>query len=122
MNSSKKIQELKDISNKHKEALEKDISFAVEKSKKVAFRVVLIGGSLALAWVVTRSLLGEKTANKANKPTNLAKPSRFANTRNFILSQLMTFLLSLAKEKLTDYLQEINSIHVDTEHTERKKS
>lgn len=122
MGTEAQIERLKEASNKHKEALHADISFAVEQTKKVALRVVLLGGGLALALIIVRAFLKqEKTGVTSGKIDN-RKPSRLIKMRDFVLEEVTTFLLALAKEKLIAYLQEINSSHVDTEHTERAKS
>ena len=122
MGTEAQIERLKEASNRHKEALHADISFAVEQTKKVALRVVLLGGGLALAFIIVRALLKQEKTGVIPGKIDKKKPSRLIQMRNFVLEEVTTFLLALAKEKLIAYLQEINSSHVDTEHTERAES
>ena len=116
MNAEEEIAKLKQESNQHEQALKEEITHWVDKSKSLVTKILLIGGGLTLAYIMARTLL-----DKNDKPNNNKKnhqSSTFIEIRNFILTELATFLLSIAKEKLLEHLKETKEeTNVDTRDT-----
>ena len=110
MSSEAELKQLKEVSDKHKMALQADLSNALEESKRLIMKILIIGGGLALALVIVRAVLKQKEPGKSDNSAN-----RYAQIRNFVLTGVTTFLLSLAKEKLIEYLQQTDAAHVNTE-------
>ena len=111
MDENQVIEKLKEESEAHKRALQSELSGIVNRSKKVALRVVLIGGGLALAYLISKRFLGDSKKT----PSKESELPVFSMMKGFILRELSVFLLGLAKERLVNYLdqtktdEEINS-------------
>jgi hypothetical protein len=114
---------LMDEAKKHKEALSGDVRAVSERTDTIIKNALLIGGALALTYVVVRSLSGGKSKKKKSRTVKLVAQAPQGATSNGVgeeeeeqsdslLSQIGTkianeatvLLLSLAKEKLAEYL------------------
>lgn len=117
-------------SAKHREDLEGDVRLISEKTQKIVTNALIIGGSLALAYVLVRQFSGTSKKKKKSKQAAVqvikAAPVKAVaeadddddeedtsvGTSMNVLSQVGTqlasqasaMLLALAKEKLTEYL------------------
>ncbi len=119
MNSDQEIAKLRRVSDQHKQAIKTEFEELVGRSKKLAIRILIIGGGLALAYTIARIFLDPDDEKGSRDETGKKKVSAFAEVRNFVMAELAAFLLSLAKEKLTEYLNEVKTeTHVHTESTE----
>ena len=115
MDTGQEIEKLKIVSDQHKRAIETEFQDLIEQSKKIAVRILLIGGSLALVYLLVKAFVKEEAGETPIKPRGGNASSTFSEVRNFVLAELATFLLTLAKEKLTKYLEETKpGIHADT--------
>jgi len=114
---------LMDEASKHKEKLTDEVRVISERSEKIITNALIIGGALALTYVIVRQFSGSKSKKKKSKSIKLVTqaPAETASSQeseeeidgNSILAQIGTkianeatvFLLNLAKEKLNEYLQ-----------------
>jgi len=114
---------LMDEAKKHKEKLTDEVQLVSERAEKIITNALIIGGALALTYIIVRQFSGSKSKKKKSKsiklvtqaPTETATAQEDEETSdgNSILSQIGTkianeatvFLLNLAKEKLNEYLQ-----------------
>ena len=110
------IAKLKMASDQHKRAIEAEFKDLADQSKKIAMRILLIGGGLALAYLVVKALWGGQDKEKPAIREKVKTSSVFSEIRDFILAELATFLLSFAKEKLEEYLEEIKPGTHDITH------
>jgi hypothetical protein len=109
-------------SAQYREDLEDEAKMISDRTEKIIKNAVIIGGSLALAYFLYNQLSGSKKKKvKAKKVASLQsavdemveEEEDDASSPNRILSQIGTalvsqasvFLLSMAKEKLAEYLQ-----------------
>ena len=108
-------------SERHKKALEKEVNELSKKSEKMLTNALIIGGSLALTYVAIRSFSGgKKKKKKKNKSKNQSaeavatteehdleneSPSMISQVGTQILNQATLLLISMAKDKLAEYLQ-----------------
>ncbi len=106
MDTGQEIEKLKIVSDQHKRAIETELKDLIEQSKKIVVRILLIGGGLALAYLLVKAFVKGEEPGTSIKPREENTPSTFSEIRNFVLAELATFLLTLAKEKLTEYLEE----------------
>lgn len=108
-------------SAQHREELEQDVQLISERTQRVITNALVIGGALALTYfVVSRfSGSGKKSKSKTRKikvvnaapgnesevETVSAAPGFVSQIGTALASQASVFLLSLAKEKLSEYLE-----------------
>jgi len=108
-------------SAQYREELEDEAKMISDRTEKIIKNAVIIGGSLALAYFLYNQLSGSKKKKaKAKKVASLqsavnevVEEEDDASSPSSILSQIGTalvsqasvFLLSMAKEKLAEYLQ-----------------
>ena len=107
-------------SARYREDLEEEAKEITERTEKLLKNAIVIGGSLALAYFAYKQFSGVKgKKNKVKKTRNAAvevegddneevasSPNRvLSNIGSALISQASVFLLSLAKEKLAEYLQ-----------------
>jgi hypothetical protein len=123
---------LMDEAKKHKEALSGDVRAVSERTDTIIKNALLIGGALALTYVVVRSLSGGKSKKKKSRTVKLVAQAPQGSSSNgsaeeeveqndSLLSQIGTkianeatvLLLSLAKEKLAEYLNSGKEKHED---------
>lgn len=111
-------------SSQYREDLEDEARVISERTEKIIKNALIVGGSLALAYILYNQLSGSK--KKKKPPVKKTKPVQAAaeveeegeleettSTPNKIISQIGTalvsqasvFLLSMAKDKLSEYLQ-----------------
>lgn len=113
-----------------REELESDFKQIADRTEKAIGNALIIGGTLALAYLLVKSLSGtskKKRKGKAAKPvTEVAEtdedessPVMDAVTKigAAIATQASVVLLNLAKEKLIDYLESRVQQHSD-EHSQ----
>ncbi|MBS1544949.1 MAG: hypothetical protein JST14_15035 [Bacteroidetes bacterium] len=114
---------LVESSDRHKRALEKEIGQLTEKTDRVLTNALIIGGSLALTYFIVSSLASRKrkkrkaatiqaAANAGESSSGVlesgeddAAPSFINKLGAKILDQATLMLLSLAREKLAEYLE-----------------
>ena len=111
-----------EASDRHKKALEKEVSEISSKTEKVITNALIIGGALALSYIVVRQLSSKskKKHKKAKKVTasraqvssvandeeeEEESPSMLADIGNKIASQATVILVDIARQKLMEYLE-----------------
>lgn len=121
MDTEEQIEKLRRESNAHEQALKEEVSHWVEGSKGLASKTLLIGGGLALAYLVARKFLVKNDTKKDTSKKD--QPSTYVEVRNFILAEIAAFLLSIAKKRLLEYLKETKEeANVNIRDTERSES
>ena len=114
---------LVESSDRHKRALEKEIGQLTEKTDRVFTNALIIGGSLALTYFIVSGLASRKRkkrkAARAQAATDEGEsstltvesgevdtgPSFINKLGTKIVDQATLMLLSLAREKLAEYLE-----------------
>lgn len=107
-------------SAKHREELEEEVRLISERTEKIIINGLVIGGTLVAAYFIVRQFSGS-SPKKKTKPKTLkvvqanaeevvseeesSGPGIVAQIGTALASQLTIFLLSIAKEKLSEYLQ-----------------
>lgn len=123
---------LMDEAKKHKDAITGDVRAVSERTETIIKNAVIIGGALALTYVLVRSLSGGKSKKKKSRTVKLVAHAPQGVSSNgateeeeeqsdSLLSQIGTkianeatvLLLSLAKEKLAEYLNAGKEKHED---------
>lgn len=109
-----------ETSDRHKRALEKQVSALTQKADKMVTNVLIIGGSLALTYFLISSLSGgKKKKRKLKKAREQAameagveeeekedtSPSVLGQIGTRVLNEASVILLDIAKEKLAEYLE-----------------
>ncbi len=109
-------------SSQYRENLEDEAKVISDRTEKIVTNALIIGGSLALAYFAYKQFSGEsksKSKSKAKKVkvvdavTEVEEEMEETTGPNKIISQIGTalisqasvFLLSMAKDKLSEYLQ-----------------
>ena len=108
MDQDPTIDKLKKESEGYKAALQSEVKGWVEESKNIALKIVLIGGGLALAYLISKQLLGKKKKNGEKSYSEGNGSSVLSDISSFILREVSVFLLAIAKERLLKYLEESN--------------
>jgi hypothetical protein len=115
---------LMDEAKKHQDNLTDEVRMISERTEKIITNAVIIGGALALTYVLVRQFSGGKSKKKKSRAIKIVAqaPNETApaqeeteeeNEGSSLLNQIGTkianeatvFLLNLAKEKLSEYLQ-----------------
>lgn len=107
---------LLETSNRHRQEMEREIKDISEKSEKVLKNALIIGGALALTYIVVTQLSSAKrkkkkskkdrdTENSINEEPADESPTFLSQMGDKALNMATVLLLDLAKEKLSDYLQ-----------------
>ncbi|HRI78593.1 MAG TPA: hypothetical protein PLR06_03580 [Cyclobacteriaceae bacterium] len=107
-------------SDRHKKALEKELGEMKEKTDRMLTNALIIGGTLAVTYFVISSISKRKKKKKKNKIAQAQingteaeneeveeedkGPSVLGQIGTRVLSEATAVLLSLAKEKLAEYL------------------
>lgn len=106
-------------SDRHKRALEKELSEMTQKTDRMLTNALIIGGSLALTYFVISSL-SRKRRKKKNKIVTAAapkegdltvatteddSPSVLGEVGDKIMNQISFLVLDIAKDKLMEYLK-----------------
>lgn len=109
----------------HRELLEEEVKMISERSEKILTRALMIGGTLALTYFLVSSLSGEskKVKSKSRKKVKRGESETEADTFStedeeepreagivsqigaVLLAQATGFLLSIAREKLVEFLE-----------------
>jgi len=107
---------LLETSNRHRQEMEREIKDISEKSEKVLKNALIIGGALALTYIVVNQLSSSKRKKRKQKKDkeidNLVSeepadesPSMLSQMGDKALNMATVLLLDLAKDKLSEYLQ-----------------
>jgi hypothetical protein len=115
-----------ETSERHKRALEKEVSELTEKTDKMLTNALIIGGSLLATYFVVSAFSGgsKKKKRRRKKVVLVAKtpkedsesveeseeeedsgPSFMSEVGNRVMSQASVILLNIAKDKLFEYLE-----------------
>lgn len=110
-----------EASERHKKALEKEVSEISSKTEKVITNALIIGGALALSYIIVRQLSSkskkkQKKAKKVTAPQRQVSndaddeeeeesPSMLADIGNKLASQATVILVDIARQKLMEYLE-----------------
>ena len=112
--------ELLKKSAKHRQELEDEVRLISERTEKIITNALIIGGTLAAAYFIVRQFSGSTTKKKtrpqtlkvvqadSNEPAQVeesSSPGIVAQIGTALASQVTVFLLTMAKEKLSEYLQ-----------------
>lgn len=107
----------------HRELLEEDVKLITEKSEKLITNALIIGGALAVTYLLVSSLSGSSKKKKRKAATlKLVEPRQDIETESdtidepaqagvisqigsVLVAQAAGFLLSVAREKLVEFLQ-----------------
>lgn len=108
-----------ETSDRHKRALEKEVSALTQKADKMVTNALIIGGSLALTYFLISSISSSRKKKKKNKQKAQGKamegdeemseedhnPSILGQIGTRVLNEASVILLDIAKEKLAEYLE-----------------
>jgi len=115
----------------HRELLEEEMKAITEKSEKIITNALIIGGALALTYFVVSSLSGssKKEKSRAKKIKLVAskeddhaqaetiqpeEPGIVSQIGSVLVAQATGLLLSIAREKLVEFLQSQSAKKSDT--------
>src|SRR5262249_32833980 len=101
---------------RHKQEMEREVKDISDRSEKMLKNALVIGGALALTYLVVNQLSSTKVKKKKTKRAKSAdvelveededeSPSVLSQMGDKLVNTATLFLLDLAKEKLSDYLQ-----------------
>jgi hypothetical protein len=104
-----------ETSHRHRQEMERELKDISERTEKVLKNALIIGGALALTYIVVSQLSSKskkKKSKKAEEPTHDEhevadvdeSPSLLSKMGDKALNLGTVLLLDLAKEKLADYL------------------
>ncbi len=106
-----------EASNRHRLEMERGVKDISDRSEKALKNGLIIGGALALTYVVISQLSSSKSKKKKIKRAQATtheiaateedadeSPSLLSKIGDKLVSTATVFLLDLAKEKLSDYL------------------
>jgi len=115
-------EELRKKSEKHRQELEEEVKLISERTEKIITNALIIGGTLAAAYVIMRQFSGSSSRKrkrvvpkiklvKADEETAESEiieepsaPGIVSQIGTALASQATVFLLGIAKEKLMEYL------------------
>jgi hypothetical protein len=103
----------------HRELLEADVKQITERSEQLLTNALVIGGALALTYLLLRGITGssgtgrKSRSRKDKQPisgdgevvVHEEEPGILSHVGNLLAAQAAGFLLSVAREKLVEYLQ-----------------
>ena len=102
-------------SQRHKHEMEREVKDISDHSEKLLKNALIIGGALALTYLVVNQLSSTKskkkkaqkakTANVETEEDSDESPSMLSQMGDKLVNTATLFLLDLAKEKLSEYLQ-----------------
>jgi len=116
-------EELRKKSERHRQELEEDVKLISERTEKIITNALIIGGTLAAAYVIMRQFSGSSSKKRKRvvpkiklvKPNEESAeseiieepsaPSIVSQIGTTLASQATVFLLTIAKEKLMEYLE-----------------
>lgn len=112
---------LMEVSEHHKSEIKREIGSLTDNTKQLVANALLIGGALTLAYFAFAHLRADKEKKKKSKNDEgrdarvdlpaASPPSLFSQVGDAVIAQATLFLLDLAKEKLSDYLQKRKAKH-----------
>ena len=102
-----------------REELEDEVKYISERTEKIVTTALIVGGALALTYFLMSQFSGSKSRKSKSKKTKAAsaaadveeeveepsEPNVMAQIGTALATQATAFLLSIAKEKLSEYLQ-----------------
>lgn len=112
-----------EASERHKRALEKEVGDISDKTQRVLTNALLIGGALALSYVIIRQLSKGKSKKKKAKAAKVTavnnrvsneddeddddsgSPSLLSDIGTKIANQATVILVDIARQKLMEYLE-----------------
>jgi FtsZ-interacting cell division protein ZipA len=116
-----------EASARHKKALEKEVADLSNKTEKVLTNALIIGGALALSYILVRQFSGSKKKKKKHKKArkvtvvqpavstdeddddeeevSVSSPGMLADIGTQIANQATVILVDLARQKLMEYLE-----------------
>jgi hypothetical protein len=123
------LKKLLETSERHKRELEKEVKQVSERTEKVLKNALIIGGALALTYLLVSQLGGGKKKKKAAKikfqaapaPANIdaaeevdETPSPFATIGAKVADAATVMLLDMAKDALTEFLKNRKKENADS--------
>ena len=116
---------LLETSSRHRQEMEREIKDISQKTEKVLKNTLIIGGALALTYIVVSQLSSSKSKKRKSKKDKEAEnsldeepidqsPSLLSKMGDKALNMATVLLLDLAKEKLSEYLQHRKSKNEDS--------
>jgi hypothetical protein len=115
---------LVEASERHKRALEKEVTDLSKRTEKVLTNALIIGGALAVSYFVVRQLTSSSGKSKKHKKQkkvtaapaqvsteeendddDLQSPGILATIGTKIANQATLILIDIARQKLMDYLE-----------------
>lgn len=111
-----------ETSDRHKRAMEKELQDLTKKTDRALRNALIIGGSLALTFMVVSALSKRKKKKKKKQAAELAaqaglpgtpveteedddSPSLFSQVGSQLLNQASVILLDIARTQLKEYLE-----------------
>jgi len=103
----------------YRHGLEQEVKQISERTEKIITNALIIGGTLAVAYILARQFSESSSKKKANETRDTATPSKLtgeetpevvapsivAQIGSALASHATVFLLTIAKEKLSEYLK-----------------
>ncbi|MGC4021942.1 MAG: hypothetical protein QM734_08365 [Cyclobacteriaceae bacterium] len=104
-----------ETSERHRMEMEREVEDISNRSDRMLKNALIIGGALALTYVLVNQFSSRKTKKKSSKKPKVVNdeveeyedesPSVFSQMGDKVVNTATLFLLDLAKEKLSDYLE-----------------
>ncbi len=110
-----------ETSNRHRQELEREATDISDRTQNMLKNALIIGGALALTYVVVNQLTHRKSKKKKTKVSTAKEiqsqesgealeeedstPSILSEIGNKVAGAATVFLLDMAKEKIADYLK-----------------
>jgi hypothetical protein len=116
---------LLETSHRHRQEMTRELKNISEKSEKVLKNALIISGALALTYLVVNQMSSSKKRKKKTKKESTNEgstlendfeepPSLLSKMGDKAMNMATLFLLDLAKEKLSEYLQHRKSKDEDS--------
>jgi len=116
---------LLETSNRHQQEMEREIKDISQNTERVLKNALIIGGVLALTYIVVNQLSSSRSKkkklrkdkdieNSVNEEPADESPSILSKMGDKALNMATVLLLDLAKEKLSEYLQHRKSKDEDS--------
>ncbi len=111
----------------HRQELESELEEITRRTEKFITHVLIIGGTVALTYLLVRQLAGDKPKKKTKSKEAAPETEKQAEEKSplssiitqvgtLLATQAAVFLLNLAREKLTAYLHQNSNKQTD-EHS-----
>jgi len=108
-----------ETSHRHRQEMERELKDISERSEKILKNALIIGGALAVTYIIVNQLSSKSKKKKSKRVEEPAhelveevedeSPSMLAKMGDKAVNIATLFLLDLAKEKLADYLSQRKS-------------